>query len=54
MTQLAPAPVTQPNPTRRSAKGSVLLKMLRTTGVLTVSAPHCQPIDVEVWRCQCW
>jgi hypothetical protein len=28
MTQLAPAPVTQPNSTRRSAKGSVFLKML--------------------------
>src|ERR687892_699617 len=31
MTQLAPAPVALPNATRRTAKGSVFLKMLRTT-----------------------
>src|SRR5919106_1777723 len=31
MTQLAPAPVAQPNSTRRSAKGATFAKMLRTT-----------------------
>jgi cytochrome c oxidase subunit 1 len=31
MTQLAPVPAVQPDVTRRSAKGSVLLRMLRTT-----------------------